>query len=159
MEKELAIYDYSALVNFELNEDGNSILQGKGLSTALGGIAFGGVGALVGSAGKRKSQNTCTMLILRLSMKDINQPLINLNYIFGEVSKDSLTYKTAIENAKKLAATFSYIQSQNNDISESTLQKNEISAPDELLKCKKLLDDGIITQDEFQSMKTKLLNM
>ena len=40
----------------------------------------------------------------------------------------------------------------------STIKKQEYSVADELLKYKNLLDQGAITQNEFEEQKTKLLN-
>src|SRR5574344_1211379 len=55
----LKIYSYKDLGQYELNEDGNSILQGKGIATIVGGAAFGIFGAMAGAAGKRASTNIC----------------------------------------------------------------------------------------------------
>ena len=52
-------YNYNDLLDYELYEDGSSITKGKGLATALGGAAFGLLGAMVGSSGKRGAKQTC----------------------------------------------------------------------------------------------------
>lgn len=47
------------------------------------------------------------------------------------------------------------IEKLNRELSREPESKGSVS--DELIKLKKLLDDGIITQDEFEKQKTKLL--
>ena len=42
-------------------------------------------------------------------------------------------------------------------VSDKT-QTSNISGADEIMKYKKLLDDGIITQEEFDAKKTQILN-
>jgi len=106
------ILNFSDLGAFELNEDGNSIAEGKGFATAIGGFAFGTVGALVGSSGKRKSQNTCSSLIVRIMVNDLQNPQIVIKYISNEIRKDNMQYKFSFENAKELISVLHYIEKQ-----------------------------------------------
>lgn len=106
------VYNYTDLGAFELNEDGNSIAKGKGLATAIGGLTFGLVGALVGGAGKRKSENTCTSLLVRMMVNDLDSPEIVIPYIVREVKKSHAMYINAISEAKELIATLHYIEKQ-----------------------------------------------
>ena len=48
-----------------------------------------------------------------------------------------------------------YYKTSNNT---QTVQVNKLSSADELRKYKALLDDGIITQEEFETKKKELLN-
>ena len=50
------------------------------------------------------------------------------------------------------------IDKANTDVAEEPAP-NELSAADEILKYKRLLDEGIITEDEFNAKKTQLLNL
>jgi len=104
------IINFADLVAYELNEDGNSIASGKGAATAIGGLAFGTIGALVGSSGERKHQNTCTSLIVRIMVNDLNAPQITIPYIKSEVKKDTPAYRESFENAKELVAILNYIE-------------------------------------------------
>lgn len=111
--KKLRVFNYSDLGAYELNEDGNSIIKGKGLATAVGGMAFGLLGAMVGGSGKKKTQSTCTSLIVRIMVNDLNEPQITFPYINTETKKNSLVYKTAYEEAKNLIATLTFIENNN----------------------------------------------
>ncbi len=108
----IRIYNYDDLGAFELNEDGNSIVKGKGLATAVGGLTFGLVGALVGSSGKRKNQNTCNTLLVRMMVNDLDSPEIVIPFIVTEIKKSSYIYTNAISEAKNLIATLNYIEMQ-----------------------------------------------
>ena len=111
--KNARIFDFSDLLDFELNEDGNSITKGKGLATAVGGVTFGVVGALVGSSGKRKSESTCNSMIIRIMVNNLREPQIVIPLIKNmEVKKNSMTYTINRELAKEVVATLVYIQSQ-----------------------------------------------
>ncbi len=96
------VYNYKDLGEFELNEDGNSIIKGKGLATAVGGLTFGLLGAMIGSSGKRKNENTCTSLVIRMMVNELANPEIVIPLIVREVKKTSLIYTNAISQAKTL---------------------------------------------------------
>ena len=66
------------------------------------------------------------------------------------------TKKTAEEMINKI----NQIQERTNQIQEKTnnpIKIEEISIADEILKFKELLEQGIITQDEFERKKKQLL--
>ncbi|MBZ9615272.1 SHOCT domain-containing protein [Clostridium estertheticum] len=53
-----------------------------------------------------------------------------------------------------------YIEKKISDKSNpQIINQSTVSAADEILKLKQLLDTGILSQDEFQTQKTKLLNL
>jgi len=108
----IRVYNYNDLGAFELSEDGNSIVKGKGLATAVGGLTFGLLGALVGSSGKRKNENTCTSLLVRMMVNDLDNPEVVIQFIVTETKKSSYIYTNAISESKNLIATLNYIEKQ-----------------------------------------------
>jgi len=106
------IYSYLDIIDFELNEDGNSIAQGKGFATAVGAATFGLAGAMVCAAGKRKTKGTCTTLDIRIMLNDLQSPQAVVSFIHREIKKDSPAYTAQLEVAKEVMATLSYIQNQ-----------------------------------------------
>jgi Short C-terminal domain len=44
-----------------------------------------------------------------------------------------------------------------NDVPKQVIVSQQISIADELIKLKKLLDDGVLTKEEFESQKKKVL--
>ena len=111
--KQIAIiYRYSDLLSFALEEDGDSITQGKGFATAIGGLTFGLGGALVGGAGKRKTENTCFSLILRILLSDLKNPQIVIPLITKEIKKNKPEYRKIYEKAKAVVAILAVIEEQ-----------------------------------------------
>jgi hypothetical protein len=108
----LRIFLYSDLLDFELNEDGNSIAKGKGVASTVGALTFGIAGAIIGAAGARKSQSTCTSLVVRITVKDLQNPAIFIQFISSEVRKGSISYTLPLAQAKDLMATLHYIESR-----------------------------------------------
>jgi len=77
--------------------------------------------------------------------------------INSQKNENSIVFATQGAEWKEIA---DYINSRiaHSQNKGTTIIQNQSSA-DELLKFKKLLDEGIITQDEFEQQKKKLLNL
>ena len=156
------IFSYDNLLSFELLEDGQSITKG-GLGRAVaGGLLFGGVGAIVGGiTGGKKSKGVCNSMKLRVSLKNAHTDVVYINFITTETKTSSFIYKTAQDSAQKCITALETI----NDVNQSShaVNTNTIvqasSAADEIMKFKSLLDQGIITQEEFDAKKKELLGL
>lgn len=150
------IFNYSDIVDFELLEDGESVASG-GLGRALvGGALFGGVGAIVGGVtGKRKSKNVCSSLRLKVTINNMDSPAVYINFIETKTQKDGLSYKAIADQAQECLSVFQLICDKQKGTSENMNQTS--SAAEEIRKFKELLDDGIITQEEFDKKKNELL--
>lgn len=151
------IFNYSDIVDFELLEDGESIAKG-GLGRAVaGGILFGGVGAIVGGVtGGKKSKPICTNLKIKITLNDINNPAIYVDFINTSTKKSSFIYKTEFDLAQKCLSTLQLIVNGNQEAIKETPIGSDA---DEILKFKNLLDQGIITQEEFEAKKKQLLGL
>lgn len=168
-------YKFSDLVNYELCED-NSTIQKGGVGRAIvGGVLFGEVGAIVG-AQTRKSQNVVGSLYIRLTLKSVGMKTIT--FINSPTDKNGYIYRTARRSADKVMSELELIMSENQNIANQTSSQSQyepqlasspvhqpipigqpqISVADELLKLKQLLDMGVLTQEEFDQQKQKLLN-
>lgn len=153
------VYNYSDIVDFELLEDGESISSG-GLGRALvGGAVFGGVGAIVGGVtGKKKTTGVCSSLKLKITLNNINHPVVYVNFIEAATKKDGLVYKNVYKLAHECLAVLEVICNQQQPVAEAPIQQNS-SIADEILKYKNLLDMGAITQAEFDAKKSELLKI
>lgn len=151
------IYNYSDIVDYELLEDGESIASG-GLGRALvGGVLFGGVGAIVGGVtGGKKSKPICNSLRIKITTNDINNPTVYVDFLNTSTKKDNIIYKTWFDLAQKCLSTLQLITNGNKEeIKDKPVESNA----DEILKFKNLLDQGIISQEEFEIKKKQLLNL
>ena len=108
------IVNYSDVLDFELVEDGKSLVTKGGLGSAVvGGVLFGGVGAIVGgSTGKRKGVSTVTALKIRILVKDMNNPNAYINLITTYTKSDSMIYKISYEVAQKIFAMLQIVTSE-----------------------------------------------
>ena len=143
-------------------EDGQSITKG-GLGRAVaGGLLFGGVGAIVGGVtGGKKSKGICNSMKLRVSFKNAHTDVVYINFIATETKTKSFTYKAAQDNAQKCITILETINdiNQSNHIEYANVEVHTNSTADEIMKFKTLLDQGVITQEEFDAKKKQLLGL
>lgn len=152
------IYKFSDVVEFELIEDGNSITKGGIGRAVAGGLLFGGVGAIVGGVtGKRKTKSTVNKLQVKITVNSISEPIRYINLIVSEVKKTSLTYKTALTNAQEIISLLAVMTKSPIEKEENVIESKSVT--DEIKEYKALMDEGIITQEEFESKKRKLLGI
>lgn len=155
------IYNFTDIVDFELLEDGTSITKG-GLGRALaGGVLFGGVGAIVGGVtGGKKSKAICNSLKIKITLNSITTPTTYINFIKTSTKKNSFIYKSnfslAQESLSVLQLMCNGASGQEHSLSDSNPGTSDA---DEILKFKQLLDNGVITQEEFEAKKKQLLGL
>lgn len=151
----MPIHSFDEVMSYELLEDGDTITKG-GLGRAIvGGATFGALGAMVGAAtGKRTSKTNCTSMRIRVSLKSMDAPIEYINLLQMKVSKNSAAYKKAFEQAQEITSLLQIMTQQ----SESTASVTTTNAADEIMKYKKLLDAGAITEEEFSAKKKQLLS-
>ena len=159
--KNVVPYSYDDIVDFELIEDGTSVTKG-GLGRAfVGGALFGGVGAIVGGVtGGKKAHQKCTSLMIKITVNNINVPTEYIKLITSPTDKKSIIYKAAFQNAQEIISLLQLICSEcEEQESIETTKINDTSVADEIRKFKALLDDGIITEEEFNAKKSQLLGL
>lgn len=146
--------DYSQIVDYELFENDESVYKGGMSGAVIGGILAGGAGALIGAAAKsRKSKSTCDMMKLRLTVRNYLNNYIDIVFIKSEVYKSSGVYKAAEQRAQNCISALKLIADNGHS------KNSNVSAADEILKYKQLLDCGAITDEEFNAKKAELLNL
>ncbi len=154
--KDSIILDYSDILDFELLEDGNSVSKG-GVGKALaGGLLFGGVGAIVGGVtAKRTTKSTCSSLRIKITTKNINEPVVYISFISSETSSSGILYQEVYKQAQEIMSILNIITNGDTDIEP----EKSVSPADEVRQLKELLDIGAITQDEFDTKKKELLKL
>lgn len=161
--KKIVIYDngiettclYDNLINIEVIID-ESIVSSPSLGDAVvGGLLFGGAGAIIGSSSK-SYHKTIKTVVLRLSFDDIKRPIHDLSFLAMHVAipADKPYVKKILEDVNNCYGSLAAIVAKRK---ESQTDVKTQSIADELLKLKKLLDDGVISKDEFEAAKRKLL--
>ena len=140
---------------------------GLGIGRAVvGGVLAGGVGAVLGGVTKKKKQrNHVDSLKIMVTFKNRTPQSVTLDYIKKKQEKDK-KYEKALMKAKETMAGFDYIVSElevdrhDELVSSTSVQKEQpTTSADEIRKFKELLDEGIISQEEFDAKKKELLNL
>lgn len=155
-------FSYDNLLSFELLEDGQSITKGGLGRAVVGGLLFGGVGAIVGGVtGGKKTKGICNSMKLRVSLKNAHTDVVYINFITTETKTSSFIYKAAQDSAQKCITALEFINdvNQSSHIEHTNTIVQTTSAADEIVKFKALLDQGVITQEEFDAKKKELLGL
>lgn len=151
------VFAYNDIISYELLQNGEAITKGSLGGAVIGGALFGGVGAIVGgSVGAKKTKQEISEFRIKIVTRNICYPEVYINFLTtGKVKSDSFLYKTYSDSAQRVLSLLAIIV----DSGSNAPVASPVSVPDEILKYKKLLDDGIITQEEFDAKKQQLLNL
>lgn len=153
MNRSQAVYNYDELISYTPIFEGGKIKKHHGITRAIvGGVLAGPVGAVVGAGTGGKEFDTIKRLGFILHLTDNRSQ--NYMLMISESKSDSFLTKSAMEDYNNIAAKLDQIISSN--AQEPT---SSSSNADELRKFKGLLDDGIITQEEFDAKKKELLGV
>ncbi|ORN06469.1 hypothetical protein FAM21834_02114 [Lentilactobacillus parabuchneri] len=150
------IYEsYESLVSYQPIER-KAVINGHGVGRALvGGLLAGGVGAIVGAATKENNYNAVQWLSVVMNFKDgKTRQIVFVNQV---VRTGDPAFISAFQFYKKLCAQLDQVIQENKN--EQVKLQPQIDPADELAKFKKLADDGIITQQEFEAKKKQLLGL
>jgi hypothetical protein len=166
--EELTVIHISDVNSIELLIDKKSGLGGA----IAGGLLFGDGGAVVGAM---MSKDKSKSIDLQIRTKDFNNPqvivplfraesMMSATSSFAKMGK--LIGNAAAGGAKERAREIQELMSQLDSLlqaSQSTQTPGVViqqsSDADELAKFKKLLDDGVISQDEFDAKKKQILGL
>ncbi len=153
---------FTDIIECEIIEDSNTIMKGGVGRAVVGGVLAGGIGAVVG-ANTRASQNVTNSLQIRIVTKNINRSLYTINIITAETQKDSKEYKEAMNFANDVYATITSIinNSEKSNINvggKKDMEQNNNDFIEQLERLSKLKENGVITQEEFEESKQKILN-
>ena len=172
------IINYSDIIEVSYEENGSQLYTksaGRTVGGAIvGGFLMGGAGAVVGglsgaSKQNKEIENMDIKILLRstirtscvLHFKDVDRVLKT------KEDADRKLYEKYVKNANQAKDVLSVIIDNAKQVSTPTAQPiaQPVVAPasssvaDELAKLAKLKADGILTDEEFQAQKSKLLGL
>lgn len=153
---------FTDIIECEIIEDSNTIMKGGVGRAVVGGVLAGGIGAVVG-ANTRASQNVTNSLQIRIVTKNINRSLYTINIITAETQKDSKEYKESMNFANDVYATITSIinnsEKNNSNLGgKKDMEQNNNDFIEQLERLSKLKENGVITQEEFEESKQKILS-
>ena len=158
-------YNFSDLINYEVYENGKSQLQGRAGSALIGGAFFGLGGLIVGSSMSRNINEKCNQLKLIIRLNDFNCPQIVITYIDNvDWDKNGWIYRNMKENLQAVCSMLEYMLNEKT-LEQSAMIKQEEkgietkSNKEQLQELKEMLDDGLITQEDFEQKKKQILGL
>lgn len=166
-EKGLKCFNFEDLIDFEIVENGSSVIQSKIASTLAGGILLGGVGALAGANGRKQINDICNSLILKMYFSDNGAVCITEKINERPLYKNSIEYQSLSSTVDNIVSVLKYVKQQaeysvySNPKTTSTKENNKIedtSSINQLEKLAELKEKGIITEQEFEESKKKILS-
>lgn len=127
------------------------------LRSAVGATLAGDVGAVVGAlTTKNKSKGIITKLQFDIYLKDKSIIKENLISPYLPTKVNSSTGKQALKDFDNWKSKFSEIMNLSKLESSQNSQTDEV---EQLKQLKSLVDQGVITQDEFEAKKKKILGI
>lgn len=133
----------------------------------VGGLVLGGVGAVVGGlSGKKQTSRQVKRVRLHLNVNDIKNPLHDICFLNMDkaIKKDGFIYQKVIERARHWHGLIEVlIKRADEEAKASATVTNEtsyqsLSIADEIKKLAELRDSGLLSLEEFQKQKVKLLD-
>ncbi len=179
--KQMPVFRYEDISDFEIVEEREERTTATTTSTAktksggvgravAGGLLFGPVGAIVGSnTGKRKTitkgtTNTSsteyyTKLGIRIMLNTVELPSITVHFI--ERSVPVLGCDKIIDEINNATGFMNIIlkakETEKSVKNEATNSSNSLA--EEIIKFKELLDNGLISEEEFTAKKMQILGI
>ena len=156
------VIDFKNVVSYQINKNGHTEHKKHGVTRAVvGGALAGGVGAIVGATTGGKNQDYIDHLgvVINLSNGNNFEVVIKSSWS-GKDKASSLNNKWNLSDLNNLVST---IQAGMNAVAKDSLKErpalSEADIPTQIRKYKQLVDDGIITNEEFELKKKELLKL
>jgi hypothetical protein len=171
------IFNYTDIIEVSYEENGNQLYTksaGRTVGGAIvGGVLMGGAGAVVGGlSGASKQNKEVKSIDVKILLRSTSRSSCVLHFkdidrvLKTKEDADRKMYETFTKNANEANDILSVIidNAKQIQVSASVAQPlvQQVSSPspsvaDELAKLAKLKADGILTDEEFQMPKAKLL--
>lgn len=167
--------NYDDILRVEIVEDGVSVTQtsrrGQIGGALLGGVLAGGVGAIIGGlSSEKRNVDKVKNIQLQIIINNTNQPIQKINFLDSDdyIPKSDDEYKRYYKKAQhwynSIEVLIHKADKESNDVRSlsnnniDNFNKTSISVADELKKLNELKKDGVLSVEEFESQKKKLLS-
>jgi len=159
------------IISAELFEDGNAVTRSSRSNQigrmAIGGLILGGVGVLIGGlSSERKSTNKVNIISLRITINSLEAPLHDIDFLKTETTKGGVYYNSVMQKARYWQGLLDVLIRRADEedrlvhgkvLQESLQSTKHNSITDELIKLSDLKNKGVLSEDEFNHQKQKLL--
>ena len=172
------IFNYSDIIQVSYEENGSQLYTksaGRTIGGAIvGGVLMGGAGAVVGGlSGASKQNKEIKNMDIKILLRSTSRTSCVLHFkdvdrvLKTKEDADRKLYETYVKNANQAKDVLSVIIDDAKQasapiaqpITQPVVAPASSSVADELAKLAKLKADGILTEEEFQAQKSKLLGL
>lgn len=166
---------YSDIVSISYEENGSDVYNKSLGGAVVGGLLFGGVGAIVGGNTAKATQNKVIKIMsIKILLKSTSDSTIILkiyeagpdgNILETKKDADRMHYEGLMKEVTGIKDIFSIILDM---VDKKIAQQKSVpvmqpvastSVADELVKLAKLKESGILSEEEFNAQKAKLLSL
>lgn len=160
------IIKFNEVLDFEIFENGNSVVSSRTGSAVVGGLLFGGLGAVAGASGSRTINENCSNLKLKIYTNNIQYSVIMLDFLEKGISKSSALYEQLTEVINEMISLLKIAREHNRQeerkedkkvIIENVEDIKQNSNLNSIKELAELKEKGIITEKEFEESKKKIL--
>ncbi|WP_253734131.1 SHOCT domain-containing protein [Lactiplantibacillus plantarum] len=154
------IINFDDVISYTPTVYGHSVSKHhRGARGITGGLIAGPIGAIVGASTGGKDYDAINDVHITINFKDGSSRV--LKYVTTEYKSDSLILKSLIKDYHDGISILDAIIAENSQavINVADAHNSQPINTDELSKLKSLLDDGIITQEEFEAKKKQILGI
>ncbi len=178
---------FNEIQGIDISEDGTSVFNKSTSRAVVGGLLFGEVGAIVGGVtGKSREKKTLNSYKVTIQLSDISNPTYEIEFVTDPIESGTVgdemmkQIKTCVNKLKSVLTAIikaneiqlNLQQAQAQAILQAEAQKHlestepkaiqehngSSSIADELLKLSELHKLGVLTDEEFEVQKQKVLN-
>lgn len=157
------VYGFAQLAAVEVVENGATVSttnRGSQLAgAAIGGLALGGVGALIGGlSGSRTTRHKIASVVLKVTVDDLHHPVHSITFLKTDgqgVEPDSLVAKPAREAAERVHAHL--VNAMRRVQARTAASGKVVASGDRLTKLWDMRQAGALTEAEFENQKRLLL--
>ena len=163
---------FSGIVKVEVLKDGTQVAStnrgSQALGAAVGAVAFGGVGAIIGGlSGSSTSSSGTKRLSIQITVDDASKPIHEVTFYETERKKGGKRGEMFFDQgAQQVAAFAAHVEAamrksnkEKYEVNQITnASKSEKSLADQIGELWQLKQAGALSQEEFETQKAKLIN-
>lgn len=167
IDSSVRVFSPNEILEVEAIEDEIQVMKtSRGSQVAgaiVGGVLLGGVGAIIGglSGQRTTSSDKVKRVYIKLVVNDMERPYVTVDFLNEklELSKTNVKAVKAIQDVNHWHSLISVLIKRGDEKVDKSLRKESFnsSAADELLKFSKLVELGLMTKEEFEKQKARLL--
>jgi hypothetical protein len=153
---------YSEIYSYEVKA-GSFAEKKSGVGRAIvGGALFGGAGAVVGALTGSKEYENLYSLKIELALNK-GEESMSIELLSSPVKSTDIMHSSIMKGLARLVQKLDSIVEENSEgvltENESPLNNNQYDYIQELRELKTLVDDGIITEEDFEQKKKAILGL